>query len=132
MKFLVIVLGLGISFSLYLLFNRAYYLLKGIVDRFEEKKVQYETEHPQPKPSYSSSSPRQQAPQPQAQQQPKLPECFKKLGFSEWPKTKDEVKKNFRELAKQHHPDKGGDAVKFEELNQAYQEASLLVGDSNG
>jgi len=36
--------------------------------------------------------------------------------------SKDEVKKAFRKLAHKHHPDKGnGDAVKFKEINEAYQ-----------
>src|SRR5690349_11288849 len=34
----------------------------------------------------------------------------------------DEVKKAFRELAHQHHPDKqGGTDAKFKEINEAYQ-----------
>ncbi|MDP2656175.1 MAG: molecular chaperone DnaJ [bacterium] len=34
----------------------------------------------------------------------------------------DEIKKAFRKLAHQHHPDKkGGDEAKFKELNEAYQ-----------
>lgn len=33
----------------------------------------------------------------------------------------DEVKKAFRKLAHQHHPDKGGDETKFKEMNEAYQ-----------
>lgn len=36
--------------------------------------------------------------------------------------TKDQIKKAFRKLAHQHHPDKGnGDATKFKEINEAYQ-----------
>src|SRR3972149_9810689 len=35
--------------------------------------------------------------------------------------TKEEVKKAFRELAHKHHPDKGGDAARFKEANEAYQ-----------
>ncbi|MBI4599337.1 molecular chaperone DnaJ [Candidatus Uhrbacteria bacterium] len=36
--------------------------------------------------------------------------------------TSDEIKKAFRKLAHQHHPDKeGGDATKFKEANEAYQ-----------
>src|SRR3989339_793553 len=39
----------------------------------------------------------------------------------------DEIKKAFRKLAHQHHPDKAsGDAEKFKELNEAYQ----VLGDS--
>jgi DnaJ-class molecular chaperone len=33
----------------------------------------------------------------------------------------DEIKKAFRKLAAQHHPDKGGDEAKFKEINEAYQ-----------
>ncbi len=33
----------------------------------------------------------------------------------------DEIKTAFRKQAHQHHPDKGGDAEKFKELNEAYQ-----------
>lgn len=32
----------------------------------------------------------------------------------------DEIKKAFRKLAAQHHPDKGGDEAKFKEVNEAY------------
>ncbi|MCH7492931.1 molecular chaperone DnaJ [Patescibacteria group bacterium] len=39
--------------------------------------------------------------------------------------TQDEIKKAFRKLAHQHHPDKkGGDESKFKEINQAYQTLS--------
>jgi molecular chaperone DnaJ len=33
----------------------------------------------------------------------------------------DEIKKAFRRLAHQHHPDKGGEEQKFKEVNEAYQ-----------
>jgi len=33
----------------------------------------------------------------------------------------DEIKKAFRKLAHEHHPDKGGNAEKFKEANEAYQ-----------
>jgi molecular chaperone DnaJ len=38
------------------------------------------------------------------------------------PKTasQDEIKKAFRKLASQHHPDKGGDTAKFQEIQAAY------------
>jgi molecular chaperone DnaJ len=35
--------------------------------------------------------------------------------------TSDEIKRAFYKLAHQHHPDKGGDAAKFKEVNEAYQ-----------
>lgn len=34
--------------------------------------------------------------------------------------TADEIKKAFRKLASQHHPDKGGDTAKFQEIQAAY------------
>ena len=37
----------------------------------------------------------------------------------------DEIKKAFRRLAHEHHPDKGGDAAKFKDVNEAYQ----VLGD---
>lgn len=33
----------------------------------------------------------------------------------------DEIKKAFRRAAIEHHPDKGGDEVKFKEINEAYE-----------
>ncbi len=33
----------------------------------------------------------------------------------------DEIKKAFRKLAVEHHPDKGGDETKFKEINEAYE-----------
>lgn len=35
--------------------------------------------------------------------------------------SQDEIKKAFRKLAHQHHPDKGGDEAKFKEASEAYQ-----------
>lgn len=38
--------------------------------------------------------------------------------------TQDEIKKAFRTLAMQHHPDKGGDLSKFQEITNAYETLS--------
>ncbi len=35
--------------------------------------------------------------------------------------TVDDIKKAYRKAALQHHPDQGGDAEKFKEVNEAYQ-----------
>lgn len=39
--------------------------------------------------------------------------------------SEDEIKKAFRRLAHEHHPDKGGDQQKFKDINEAYQ----VLGD---
>jgi curved DNA-binding protein len=41
--------------------------------------------------------------------------------------TQDEIKKAFRILAMQHHPDKGGDLAKFQEISNAYE----ILSDPN-
>lgn len=41
--------------------------------------------------------------------------------------TIDDIKKSYRALALQHHPDKGGDEEKFKQLNQAYE----MIGTEN-
>ena len=33
----------------------------------------------------------------------------------------DEIKKAYRKLALQHHPDRGGDSEKFKEISAAYE-----------
>lgn len=42
------------------------------------------------------------------------------LGVSKTAK-EDDIKKSFRRLAHEHHPDKGGDPSKFKDINEAYQ-----------
>ena len=38
--------------------------------------------------------------------------------------TPDEIKRAYRKLASQHHPDKGGDKAKFQEIQGAYDTLS--------
>ena len=47
-------------------------------------------------------------------------------------KTKEEVKKLYRELAKQYHPDKGGDLVIMQEINKEYSFSisAILKGEN--
>jgi hypothetical protein len=41
----------------------------------------------------------------------------------------EEVKRAYRELAMQHHPDRGGDAVRFMEVQQAFEAARAELED---
>jgi molecular chaperone DnaJ len=41
--------------------------------------------------------------------------------------SQDEIKRAFRKLAHEHHPDKGGNEAKFKEINEAYQ----ALGDAD-
>ena len=50
-------------------------------------------------------------------------------GYS-WPASADQVRRRFRELAKQFHPDAGGDAAEFVALNRSYQRALAVAGAS--
>lgn len=50
---------------------------------------------------------------------------YKVLGV-EKTASQDDVKRAFRKLAHEHHPDKGGKEEKFKEINEAYQ----VVGDA--
>lgn len=40
--------------------------------------------------------------------------------------TADEIKRAYRKLASQHHPDKGGDTAKFQQIQSAYE----IIGDA--
>ena len=44
---------------------------------------------------------------------------YKSLGIAR-NATKEEIKRAYRELAHKYHPDKGGDAERFKEINEAY------------
>jgi DnaJ-class molecular chaperone len=48
---------------------------------------------------------------------------YELLGVSDQA-TADEIKRAYRKLASQHHPDKGGDKVKFQEIQAAYNTLS--------
>ena len=52
-----------------------------------------------------------------------FPACYKTLGFKEKPKSEEEIKKKYRDLAKKLHPDSGGSEDFFIQLNDVYKEA---------
>ena len=51
---------------------------------------------------------------------------YQTLGVNE-NATQDEIKKAYRKLAVEHHPDKGGDENKFKKISEAYD----TVGDES-
>lgn len=55
-----------------------------------------------------------------------FPECLSILEFSTWPNNFDEIKNQYRTLAKTKHPDMGGSQEEFEKINKAYQDAQQL------
>ncbi len=57
----------------------------------------------------------------------KKQKAYELLGLSS-DASEDEVKSAFRNMAKKHHPDKGGDEEKFKEINEAYQ---ILTNSKN-
>ena len=48
------------------------------------------------------------------------PDYYKTLGVSK-NATAEEIKKAYRKLARENHPDAGGDEEKFKEINEAYE-----------
>lgn len=49
-----------------------------------------------------------------------MPDYYNTLGVSK-DSSPDEIKRAYRRLASQHHPDKGGDTKKFQEIEEAYR-----------
>lgn len=54
---------------------------------------------------------------------PPEPEWAKTLGVKATA-TKDEIKARYRVLAKENHPDRGGDPAKFAKISEAYEQAT--------
>jgi curved DNA-binding protein len=52
-----------------------------------------------------------------------MADYYNTLGVSKQA-TADEIKRAYRKLASQHHPDKGGDTKKFQEIEEAYRTLS--------
>ncbi len=55
-----------------------------------------------------------------------MPNLYEILGVRS-DATADEIKRAYRRLASQHHPDKGGDKTRFQEIQKAYD----TLGDAN-
>ena len=56
---------------------------------------------------------------------------FKILGC-ERPCSLEQLKSAYRRLARQHHPDRGGDAAKMAEINQAFKDAVATLDEPAG
>ena len=55
-----------------------------------------------------------------------MEDFYQILGVNETA-SQDEIKKAYRKLAVEHHPDKGGDENKFKKISEAYD----TIGDEN-
>ena len=53
--------------------------------------------------------------------------CFGALGFTKRPQSAEEVKARYKKLAKELHPDAGGDALDFAALTESYKRCLALV-----
>ena len=49
-----------------------------------------------------------------------MTDAYKTLGVAR-DATEDQIKKAYRSMASKHHPDKGGDTAKFQEVQSAYE-----------
>lgn len=58
-----------------------------------------------------------------------LEPCFQALGFSEKPQSADDVKANYKRLAKVMHPDAGGDSEAFRVLTDNYNACLRVMED---
>ncbi len=127
MKFIILILLVLIGIVLYFLFNN----IMKYLDKNERKKEDpmsfyntYEPKYTNEKNEYRN--PIENMPLKSRTSVRKLPECFNVLNFTEVP-TMDELKKRYRTLAKENHPDRGGDPEKFEQITKAYKEAETYI-----
>lgn len=58
---------------------------------------------------------------------PPLKPCFAAMGFSSVPASEEEIKKQYKRLAKAFHPDAGGEKEAFEALNRNYKACMEIV-----
>jgi hypothetical protein len=61
-----------------------------------------------------------------ARHTPQVPAPFRVLG-APYPCTTDQLRARWRQVAFQHHPDRGGDLKQFIELRAAYEEAVAIL-----
>ncbi len=62
-----------------------------------------------------------------------LEPCFAGLGFLEQPETVEQVKAQYRHMAKGMHPDAGGDDAAFAVLQEHYRQClALMLGENEG
>lgn len=121
MKIIIFILIFTIGVLLYFLFSNLYALYLKKHPKKEDPMDFYNTY--ERKYSETKEVPQKNL---EALNQNKFPCCFSILEFSTQP-TEQELKTRYRELVKKYHPDKGGDAEKFEEISKAYNDALKLI-----
>ena len=57
-----------------------------------------------------------------------LPECFRVLGFDRVPTDPEEIRAKYKLMAKEAHPDAGGSAEQFHQLQAALEQALQYLG----
>lgn len=57
-----------------------------------------------------------------------LPECFRALGFDRVPADPEEIRAKYKVMAKSAHPDAGGSAEQFHQLQAALEQALQYLG----
>ncbi|WAH38593.1 J domain-containing protein [Alicyclobacillus dauci] len=58
-----------------------------------------------------------------------VPTFFRQMGFTDLPASTDDVRERYRTLAKQLHPDAGGNAEDFQNLQKAAEQAVKWFGE---
>lgn len=145
MRYLIVFFAFVTAICFYILFQHLYQWIQNYEQKFKEKQIQQPDMqkiqeqnrqatkmmiHQHHKLQSQREEERrmyQQSDLPRPFTPPPLPNCFLVLGFHAWPESQQEIKTHFRELAKQYHPDAGGDTRKFQEISAAYEEAMRLL-----
>lgn len=62
----------------------------------------------------------------------KIDPCFTALGFSSIPESVEDIKAQYKCMAKVMHPDAGGSQIAFERLTESYNECLRVMGEQSG
>lgn len=63
---------------------------------------------------------------------PKMPACLQALGFTEMPGSEKQIKDWYRQLAREAHPDRGGNFTEFVKIRKAYENSVKFIKRKGG